>query len=221
MVTDHLAAVLFDMDGTLVDSEKVWTVGLQELAEHYGGELSARARAAMVGGGADDTMAILHEDLDQPWRDPAYGAAWLDARVAELFADGLDWLPGAQELIAAVRAAGLRSALVTNTGRALADIALRTIGADNFDVVVCGDEVARVKPDPLPYVTAAKFLGLSPQECVVIEDSPAGVRSAFGAGCVVVAVPNELALEGTAEASLVVASLLELDVDRLRGLFLG
>ena len=79
----HPAAVLFDMDGTLIDSEKLWDVALEELAAHYGGRLSTAARRAMVGTSMAETLAILHADIGQPWRDAAASAAWLERRVAE------------------------------------------------------------------------------------------------------------------------------------------
>ena len=211
-----LAAVLFDMDGTLVDSEKVWDVGLRELAIRYGGTLSDEARLRMVGTSALETMVILYEDLRQPWRDPDEGADWLDVRVAELFADGLEWLPGALDLVTAVRAARLPAALVTNTRRALVEVALATLGEHNFDAVVCGDDVPRTKPDPTPYLAAAASLGVDPARCVAVEDSPAGVASALGAGCAVLAVPHEVEIVGVDVH--IVDSLVEVDVDLLRSL---
>jgi HAD superfamily hydrolase (TIGR01509 family) len=186
--------VLFDMDGTLVDSEKVWDVALSELAVHAGGELSPPARQAMVGSSMARSMKILHDDLAQPWRDAAADAAWLTDRVHELFGGGLIWRPGAQELLATVREAGLPTALVTSTGRRLVEVALRTLGRDNFDVVVCGDEVTAAKPDPTPYLIAAEQLGVPIEDCVAIEDSPTGVASARASGAAVLAVPCELEL---------------------------
>jgi len=105
---------------------------------------------------------------------------------------------------------------VTNTRRALVDVALATIGAENFDVLVCGDDGPPTKPDPAPYLAAAAGLGVAPAACVVIEDSPAGIASAVAAGCVVLAVPNEVPLD-RADA-VVRASLVEVDVAMLRGL---
>ncbi|GLW28080.1 HAD family hydrolase [Actinoplanes regularis] len=186
--------MLFDMDGTLVDSEKLWGVALEDLAVHAGGRLSAAARLAMVGNSMPVSMAIFREDLGQPDRPYAEDAAWLTERVAELFADGLVWRPGARELLLAVRAAGVPTALVTSTGRRLAEVALKTLGAENFDVSVCGDEVRAPKPDPEPYLTAARMLGVPIAECVAIEDSPSGVASAVASGAVVVAVPSDVAL---------------------------
>jgi HAD superfamily hydrolase (TIGR01509 family) len=212
-----LDAVLFDMDGTLVDSEKVWDVGLRELARRYGGELSAPARTRMIGTSMAESMDILHADIEQPWRDLHASVSWLEARVSELFADGLIWRPGARELLAAVRTAGIPAALVTATRRHLVEIALATIGPDNFDAVVCGDDVAQTKPYPDPYLTAARRLGADPRRCVAIEDSPTGVASARAAGCLVVAVPCEVALTDP-DGVVLVDSLEMLDVEALRTL---
>ncbi len=189
------AAVLFDMDGTLVDSEKVWDVALRELAVHAGGSLSEPARTAMVGTSMAVSMQILHDDLGMPWRDAAADASWLEARVHFLFGGGgLVWRPGAMELIREVRAAGVPTALVTSTRRKLVEVALDTLGRDSFDVVVCGDEVTHAKPDPTPYLTAAELLGVAVTDCVAIEDSPTGVASAHASGAAVLAVPCELEL---------------------------
>jgi HAD superfamily hydrolase (TIGR01509 family) len=215
-----LAAILFDMDGTLVDSEKVWDVGLTELADSYGGVLSGTARAQMVGTSMADSMGILHSDIDQPWRRTADSLARLEERMVELFAGGLIWRPGAQELLAEVRAAGIPTALVTATKRPLVEIAFRTIGASNFDAVVCGDEVDQTKPHPAPYRAAAKLLGADTARCVAIEDSPTGVASALAAGCVVVAVPCEVALDQV-PGMTIVDSLEKLDVAALRQLVRG
>jgi len=205
------AAVLFDLDGTLVDTEKTWGVALVELAVRYGGMLTDAVREEMVGLAAADTMRLLLDHIGQPWRDPAEGAAWLDDRVRQLYIDGLVFRPGAEELLAAVRAAGIPTALVTNTNRPLVDVALLTVGP--FDVVICGDEVERPKPDPQPYALAAARLGARPGECVVIEDSPAGILSARAAGCALIAVPNEVPLYEV--DGLVAASLREVDLSTL------
>ncbi|MET7375080.1 HAD family hydrolase [Micromonospora arida] len=189
--------MLFDMDGTLVDSEKLWDVALQELAKEYGGELSDDARQAITGTAMAESMRILHDDLGQPERDPAISAAWINARILELFRTGLRWRPGAFELLRAVRAAGIPTALVTSSPRALVEIALDTLGRDNFDTVVAGDEVVAAKPHPEPYLTAARLLGVPIERCVAIEDSPTGVASALASGAAVLAVPAEVALPST------------------------
>lgn len=205
------------MDGTLVDSEKLWDVALHELAAKYGGSLSAAARRAMVGSSMATSMQILHADLGQEWRDAAAGAAWLEERVAQLFVAGLEWRPGALTLLRQVRAANIPTALVTSTARVLVEVALDTLGRDSFDVVVCGDEVTATKPHPAPYLTAARLLKVPIERCVAIEDSPTGVASARAAGAAVLAVPSEVALLDTDGVHLV-ESLCTADPQLLAGL---
>jgi HAD superfamily hydrolase (TIGR01509 family) len=189
--------VLFDMDGTLVDSEKVWDIALKELAQRAGGKLSEQARIAMIGSNMGRSMQILRDDLGQPDRPEAPDVAWLTDRVFELFGNGLVWRPGAYDLLRAVRAAGVPTALVTSTGRRLVEAALDTLGRENFDVIVCGDEVRMPKPDPEPYRTAAELLGVRIEDCVAIEDSATGMASAVASGAAVLAVPAELELPAT------------------------
>ena len=185
------------MDGTLVDSEKVWEIALHELAARAGGTLSPAGRHAMIGSSMAASMKILRDEVGQPDRPEEPDVRWLTDRVLELFGQGLVWRPGAQALLHAVRFAGLPTALVTSTGRRLVEAALDTLGRDNFDVVVCGDEVTMPKPDPEPYRAAAKLLGVPIEECVAIEDSPTGVSSALASGAAVLAVPSELELPPT------------------------
>lgn len=189
-----VAAVLWDMDGTLVDSERVWTRSLRDTARHLGGNLSVAGRAAMVGGSMADSLAVMFDDLGlDPVPEAVAGARHaLVRRTAELFAAGLEWRPGAPDALSAVRAAGWPTALVTNTERALTELALDGIGRDHFDVVVCGDEVERGKPQPDVYLRAAELLGVPIGECVAIEDSPTGVLAAERAGAAVLVVPCEV-----------------------------
>jgi HAD superfamily hydrolase (TIGR01509 family) len=187
-------AVLWDMDGTLVDSEKLWTVSIADTARWLGGEISAAAREAMVGSNMTASLDILFDDLGLP-RDAERqeGAkAYIGERTAELFAAGMEWRPGAQEALRAVRAAGWPMALVTNTGRRLTELALDTIGRELFAASVCGDEVPRGKPDPDPYLRAAELLGVDPVRCLAVEDSPTGALAAERAGAAVLVVPCEM-----------------------------
>jgi HAD superfamily hydrolase (TIGR01509 family) len=184
------------MDGTLVETEQYWGEAMFELAESLGGRMSEGARAATVGSTMRRSMSILHADLglvrteDQLLAD----ARWVEDRTAQLMAAGISWCPGARELLTAVRAAGLRTALVTTTPRRLADIVLATIRADldgdPFDVTVCGDEVPARKPDPSPYLQAMAALGVRPEDCVVIEDSESGVAAGLASGAAVLGVPT-------------------------------
>lgn len=217
MSSTRPAAVLFDMDGTLVDSERLWDIALAELAQRYGGTLSTAARRAIVGTGMADSMRILHDDLGQPHRDPQASAEWINTRILELFRTGLQWRPGALALLGAVRQARIPTALVTSSGRPLVEIALDTLGRDSFDVVVCGDEVDATKPHPEPYLTAARLLGVPIDRCVAIEDSATGVASAVAAGAAVLAVPAEVPLAPT-DGVHQLESLLLADLELLGGL---
>lgn len=181
------------MDGTLLDSEKVWDVALADLAAWLGGALSAAARADMVGSSMGRSVGILHADLGVD-ADPARSAAFLTERTAHLFRTDLVWKPGARELLASVHAEGVPAALVTSTLRPLTEIALDTLGREHFLATVCGEEVEHPKPAGEPYERAAALLGVRPGRCVAIEDSPLGVASAEAAGCIVLAVPSEVAL---------------------------
>jgi HAD superfamily hydrolase (TIGR01509 family) len=188
-MTGRLSAVLFDMDGTLVDSEPVWDDALRELARWLGGSLSDRARRATIGTNVPVSVAIVHRDVGRPDADPVRSGEKLIAEAAARFAAGLVWRPGARELVDAVRAAGIPTALVTNTERALVRVALGDVVEELFDVSVCGDEVAHSKPAPDPYEAAARLLGVAPATAVAIEDSPTGAASAAAAGCPVLVVP--------------------------------
>ncbi|TFV51643.1 HAD family phosphatase [Blastococcus sp. TF02A_35] len=190
-----LAAVLFDMDGTLVQTEEYWGEAMFELAATLGGVMSPEARAATVGTSMRRSMEVLHADLGVVRTEEQLlaDARWVEDRTGELMAGGIPWRPGARELLGSVRGAGLRTALVTTTPRRLADIVLGTIardlGGDPFDLTVCGDEVPARKPDPAPYLQAAAALGVDPSACVVVEDSLVGVTSGLAAGMAVLGVP--------------------------------
>ncbi|MTD56813.1 HAD family hydrolase [Amycolatopsis pithecellobii] len=218
---DGPAGVLWDMDGTLVDSEKLWDVALYEAAEWLGGRLTEQQRVTLVGVDMDATSEYLltisgHEVT--PARIASTGD-WIRERTARLFADALPWRPGAREALAAVRAGGLPAALVTSTERPLVELALDTIGREFFDVIVCGDEVdGLTKPHPEPYRRAARLLGVDPARCVAIEDSRPGTESAAAAGCVVLVVPNDVAV-GAGERRVFRDSLVGLDMTALTSIF--
>ncbi|MFG3341127.1 HAD family hydrolase [Glycomyces sp. NPDC048151] len=210
-------AVLFDMDGTLVDSEIVWDTGVEELAGLLGGALDPEVRSRMVGTNEDASVVMLLESLGIPLTESPQHQTWLRTRMKELFAEGVDWKPGARELLLECRAAGVPTALVTSTPRELADIIIGLVGPENFDLTVCGDEVERPKPDPVPYLHAAAKLGVDIERCVVLEDSVSGTSSALAAGAVTLAIPGDVDLPAELEVKRL-DSLEGVDLAYLRSL---
>jgi HAD superfamily hydrolase (TIGR01509 family) len=212
-----MRAVLWDMDGTLVDSEKLWDISLQELYVRLGGTLSPQVRISTVGGSAEGVIRIVYDDLGlNP--DPvamAESADWLHDCTGELFDGELPWCDGARELLEALADEAVPMALVTNTRRALTERALNSIGRQYFSVTVCGDEVPRGKPAPDPYRRAAILLGLEPGACLAIEDSVTGATAAEDAGCPVLVVPNDVEVPATPRRRHV-SSLAEIDIADLR-----
>jgi HAD superfamily hydrolase (TIGR01509 family) len=192
-----LEGVLFDMDGTLVETEQYWGQAMFALAADLGGIMSVAARERTVGTSMRVAMSILYADLGVERTEEQFqgDARWVEDRTGQLMAaGGIAWRPGARELLVAVRAAGLRTALVTTTPRRLAALVLNRIaddlGADPFDSTVCGDEVLARKPDPAPYLQAMAALDVEPGACLVIEDSLVGVTAGLAAGAAVLGVPS-------------------------------
>jgi HAD superfamily hydrolase (TIGR01509 family) len=214
------AAVLFDMDGLLIDSEPLWTVAEEELARDLGGSWDEQLKAQIVGTRLETAvpMILRHYGVPADETTVASTSARLLARMVELFADRLVLLPGAQELLLALHGAGVPTALVSSSYRRLVD-ALLGQGVGPFALSVAGDEVVHGKPHPEPYLVACQRLGVDPADCVVLEDSPSGVASGEAAGCAVVAVPSVagVALESRARR-LVLPSLATVDVATLGAL---
>ncbi|MGW0179509.1 HAD family hydrolase [Nocardia sp. NPDC003345] len=190
----RLAGVLWDMDGTLLDSEKLWDIGVHELARELGREMTQEIRHALIGASGANALRIMFTELGVDPEPAAVRAAgeFLERRVTELMTGPIPWRPGAAAALDMVRATGLPCALVTNTKRSLTELALDTLGRHRFDVSVCGDEVPHGKPDPGVYLRAARLLGVDPGDCVAVEDSATGVAAAAAAGCGVLVVPCEI-----------------------------
>ena len=190
----ELAAVLWDMDGTLVDTEPYWIEREFEIvAEHGNGGWSTDHAHALVGKDLRDSARYIaeHGAVDLPI--DIIVNLLLDG-VIERFRREVPWRPGARELLADLGAAGIPSALVTMSWRRFTDALMDVLPAGSFTAVVAGDDVTHGKPHPEPYLTGAARLGVDPVACIALEDSPTGARSAQAAGCIVVAIPHVVAV---------------------------
>ena len=188
---EALRAVLFDMDGLLVDSEPLWFVVEREVAERIGAPWGEADQEALIGGSLERTVSYLLAKADgAATAGRADVARWLVDGMARLvLARGLPLQPGGARLLAALDAVGMPCALVTASSRVIMDAVLKVTGL-SFGVTVCAEDVRRGKPDPEPYLRAAGLLGVPPSGCVVLEDSPTGIAAARAAGCPVIAVPS-------------------------------
>ncbi|HSE07326.1 MAG TPA: HAD family hydrolase [Nocardioidaceae bacterium] len=188
---EQLAAVLWDMDGTLVDTEPYWIESEFELIEKYGGQWSTEHALNLVGNDLVESGRYIREhggiDLE-----PAEIVEELLDRVVQRVERRVPWQPGAVELLADLRANHVRCALVTMSYRRFVAPILAGLPEGTFEVVVTGDAVSRGKPHPEPYEKAAAILGVDPARTLAIEDSNTGARSAEAAGCTVLVVPNHV-----------------------------
>ncbi|CAO5248584.1 HAD family hydrolase [Frankia sp. AgKG'84/4] len=194
-----LAAVFFDMDGLLVDTEPIWTIAENEAAARFGREFTPAMKRAMIGHGIDTAVPIMVSMLGQPESAIEETARFLLRRSAELFREPgvIVPRPGALELLGVLRAQGVPTALVSSSFRDLMEPVLEVVGRDAFAATVAGDEVTRRKPHPEPYLSAAGLLGVDPRHCAVLEDSVSGALAGVAAGCATVLVPSILDLPGS------------------------
>jgi len=207
------AAVLWDMDGTLVDTEPYWIAAEHQLVEGAGGTWSEEYAHQLVGNDLRVSAEFIRQHSPVDWEvdrivDELLGK--VTARVREL----VPWRPGARELLAELAREGVPSALVTMSWRVLADAVMDGLPAGTFPVVITGDEVEHGKPHPEPYLAAARALGVPPHRCVALEDSLTGVRSAVAAGVPTLAVPHVVSVPAVPGA-VQVATLLGLSAHRL------
>lgn len=194
------AAVLWDMDGTLIDSEPYWIAAESEFAARHGVEWTHADGLMMVG----NPLSMCAEALRARGIDvPAEQIIdEILARVVEQVTARLPWQDDAKELLDDVVAAGIPCALVTMSYRVLADAMLARVPGV-FAVVVTGDEVERGKPHPDPYLIAAARLGVDIADCIAIEDSPAGTQSAHASGATTLAIKREAPIESLSGMSRV------------------
>jgi HAD superfamily hydrolase (TIGR01509 family) len=190
-----LAAVAFDMDGLLVDSEPLWFVAETAVMARLGAAWDPVDQHALVGGSMGKTVEYLLAKATRP-ADPALVGRWLIETMVELVSSRpLIMLPGTADLVGEVHAIGLPCALVTSSEPAVVDAILARLDV-RLDVIVCAADVAHTKPDPAGYLLAAAKLGVDPWRCIALEDSPNGVAAAEAAGYRVVAVPSVVPVPG-------------------------
>jgi HAD superfamily hydrolase (TIGR01509 family) len=195
------AAVLWDMDGTLVDTEPYWMASEQELVGSFGGTWTHDDGLLLVGLGLWNSAEILRSRGVAMEADEI--VQWLTDRVQQkLDADGVPWRPGARELLESVRRRGIPTALVTMSVRRMAEQIVGHIPFDAFDVIVSGDEVDEPKPAPEPYLRAARLLGVDAADTVAIEDSLVGLSSAVASGAATIGVPHIVPLPESDEHTL-------------------
>ena len=206
-----LAAVIFDMDGVLVDSEMLWDAAREEVTEELGGRWSERAQSDMMGMSSVEWARYMHEELGVEL-PPEQVNDEVVRRMEARYRERLPLIEGATEAVE--RMAGRPLGLASSANRPLIDLVLELAGlGELFAATVSSEEVERGKPAPDVYLEAARRLGVAPERCAAVEDSHSGILSGRAAGMRVIAIPNrafppgEDALE---QADVVLGSIAEL-----------
>ena len=218
--SSSIKAVIFDLDGVLVDTARYHDQAWEELATGFGYALTEADRHALKGRSRADSLEYILEQAGWEDADPAQKSRWLQAKNARYLelVEGLtpqDAAEGAQDLLVQLREAGIKLALGSASQNATK--VLSKIGMEGaFDSVVDGTRTTRSKPDPQVFEMAASDLGLDPKDCLVIEDAPAGIQAALAGGFRTIGLGDPVVL---AQAHRVVASLKELSLDQGHVLF--
>lgn len=177
--------MLFDLDGTLLDSETLWEDAQAATMAYFGQTWTSDDQAHAIGGPIERVVGHM---AGRTGGDPDHIVRVLVTEIEHLVATRpAHWLPGARELLVECRAAGIPTAIVSNSWRVLLDLLVANLDVP-VDLTVSSTEVERAKPDPTPYLVACRELGAEPRNTVVVEDSPTGVRAGLAAGCRVIGV---------------------------------
>ena len=182
-------AVFFDMDGTLIDSEPFWLEAEIELMARFGFVWDEDNQAHCLGGPLDRVGEYMNDLAGRP-RSGAYFTQEVISLMAEKLKAGAPFMPGACELIAVIEQWSIPMALVSASPRILMDAVLANMEHTPFGVSISADDVVNVKPHPEGYEKAARFFDKAPRDCLVIEDSDAGVSAAVASGACVLAIPQ-------------------------------
>ena len=182
-------AVLFDMDGTIIDSEPYWMASEQALAAEHNGTWTANDGLDIIGMDLDESSKLFKDRANIPL-EPEEINNRLTNDVQSKLARAVPWRPGAKELLLELRKRNVKTALVTMALHRMAQQVVDAIPFDAFDVIVAGDDVTRGKPHPEAYEKAAALLGFHPSKCIAFEDSVTGLTSAEAAGTYAIGIPN-------------------------------
>jgi HAD superfamily hydrolase (TIGR01509 family) len=213
------AAVLWDMDGTLVDTEPYWIAAEHAIVEEHGGTWNDEFAHQLVGNDLMVSAEFIRDNSPITWSPERIIHELLDRVIAQV-EEHVPWRPGALDLLEDLAQHEVPTALVTMSWRSLADAVLEGLPGAGFTALVTGDEVAHGKPHPEPYIAACRMLEVSPAYCVAIEDSPTGVRSAVAAGVPTLAVPHVVPVP-VQRGAVQAASLQGIRAHDLTGLFAG
>lgn len=213
-----LSAALWDFDGTLADTEPLWVAAEFELVEGLGYTWNHEHAEKLVGNALLDSGAYILNVIGRTDLTPAWVVDQLLNRVVDQLIDNpIPWRPGALELLASFKDAGIPCALVSASYRKLLDAALSRLPEGSFTTSVAGDEVSQGKPDPESYLAACSQLNVEPDHCVVFEDSVPGAGAGNAAGALVIAIENLVTIP-EAPNRLHIDSMTELDADRVADL---
>lgn len=207
-------AVLWDLDGTIVDSEPYWLVSEQRLVEEFGGEWSEADGFALIGNGLPNAAEFLqNKGVDLPI--DVIIQRMVD-EVDEMSARQIPWRPGARELLRSIHDAGIPQVMVTMSYRSTAHFVADELGV--FAGVISGQDVTHSKPHPEPYQLGAGLVGVSPKDCVAMEDSGPGSSSAVAAGAVTIVAPMHVPVPDS-DNYIKWATLVGRDVSHIREVF--
>ena len=184
-----MSAILFDMDGTLIDSEPLWLKAEIEVMAEVGCHWDEQDQINCLGGPAERTERYMQE-RSQNIKPYGYFINRLHEVMRARITNELDLIPNALSLLKECKDAGIKTALVTASSRDLMTIVLKRFPLGTFDVIVSGDDVEKSKPDPAPYLLAAKQLSVDILKCLVLEDSITGVQSGLASGAKVIGIPH-------------------------------
>ena len=211
------AAVLWDMDGTLIDSEPYWLASESAFAVAHGSDWGHDDGLGVIGMSLYESTKLLKERV---------GSSLEPQQIIDQITDGvlsqlersIPWRPGARELLKLLRDNNVKTALVTGSMHRMAQQVAEQIGFEAFDVIVGGDDVVKGKPHPESYLTAAALLGVDPTHCVALEDSLTGITAAEAAGTKAVGIAHIVEIPMT-EGRILWPTLEGVDLNDLRALF--